>query len=61
MARRKNRHIGSSVESWLEEEGILQSSTVAAVKAVIAWQISQEMKRKSINKTRMAQDMHTVM
>jgi antitoxin HicB len=59
MARQKNRHIGSSVESWLEEEGILQSSTIAAVKAVIAWQITQEMKRKGINKTRMAQRMHT--
>jgi len=59
MARRKNRHIGSSVESFLDEEGILQSSTVAAVKAVVAWQNTEEMKRKGINKTRMAERMHT--
>ena len=50
MARRKNAHVGSSVESFLEEEGILASSTVKAVKAVIAWQIAEEMKRKGLNK-----------
>jgi len=33
------------VESFLDEDGILQSSTVAAVKAVVAWQIAEEMKR----------------
>ena len=50
MARRKNAHVGSSVESFLEEEGILASSTVKAVKAVIAWQIAEEMKRKGLTR-----------
>jgi antitoxin HicB len=59
MARRKNPHVGSSVESYLEEEGILQSSTLKAVKSVIAWQISEEMKRQKITKTRMAERMNT--
>ena len=44
MARRKNPHIGSSLESFLKEEGIYESATLKAVKAVIAWQIAEEMK-----------------
>jgi hypothetical protein len=59
MARRRNPHIGSSLEGFLDEEGILESSTLKAVKAVIAWQIVQEMKRQHINKTRMAKLMDT--
>lgn len=59
MARRKNRHIGSSVENFLAEEGILESSTLKAVKAAIAWQISEEMRRQSITKSSMAKRMET--
>jgi antitoxin HicB len=59
MARRKNVHVGSSVEDFLAEEGILESSTLKAVKAVIAWQIAEEMKRQNITKSRMAQRMET--
>ncbi len=50
LARRKHPHVGSSVESFLQEEGILASSTVKAVKAVIAWQIAEEMKRQGLTK-----------
>lgn len=59
MARRKNRHIGSSVEDFLTEEGILESSTLKAVKAAIAWQIAEEMRRQSITKSSMAKRMET--
>jgi hypothetical protein len=59
MARKKNRHIGSTLESFLHEEGILESATLKAVKAVIAWQIAQEMKKQNINKVRMAHLMNT--
>jgi len=59
MARRKNPHIGSSVETFLDEEGILASSTVRAAKAVVAWQIAEEMKRKGLTKTEMAARMDT--
>jgi DNA-binding transcriptional regulator LsrR (DeoR family) len=59
MARRKNPHIGSSVETFLDEEGILASSTVRAAKAVVAWQIAEEMKRKGLTKTQMAARMDT--
>jgi antitoxin HicB len=57
--KKKNPHIGSSFESFLEEEGMLESATLKAVKAVIAWQIAQEMKRQNINKTQMAKLMDT--
>jgi antitoxin HicB len=33
---KKNPHIGSSFDSWLDEEGIRREVTTAAIKAVIA-------------------------
>jgi hypothetical protein len=33
---RKNPHLGSSFDSWLDEEGIREEVTAAAIKAVIA-------------------------
>ncbi len=41
---KKNPHLGSSFESWLDEAGIREEVTAAAVKAVIARQLAQEMK-----------------
>jgi antitoxin HicB len=35
---RKNPHIGSSFESWLDDVGIREEVTAAAIKAVIARQ-----------------------
>ena len=47
MARKiKNPHMGSTLESFLEEEGIHESATLKATKAVIAWQIAQVMKQE---------------
>jgi antitoxin HicB len=56
---RKNPHLGSSFESWLEEEGIREEVTAAAIKAVIARQLMSEMKKKKITKQRMALLMKT--
>jgi hypothetical protein len=39
---RKNPHIGSSFESWLDEAGIREEVTTAA-KAVITRQLAREM------------------
>ena len=36
MSKKKNPHIGSSFESWLDETGIRAEVTAAAIKAVIA-------------------------
>lgn len=55
----KNRHIGSSFESWLQEVGIREEVTTAAIKAVIAHQLAHEMKKQGLTKTRMAELMQT--
>ena len=56
---KKNPHIGSSFDSWLEEAGIREEVTAAAIKAVIARQLASEMKKKKITKQRMALLMKT--
>ena len=56
---KKNPHVGSSFESWLDEAGIREEVTAAAAKAVIARQLAREMKKKKITKQRMAQLMQT--
>jgi len=58
MTNRKP-HIGSTFESWLDEQGIREEVTAAAIKDVIASQLAAEMKKKGITKTRMAELMQT--
>jgi DNA-binding phage protein len=53
------KHLGSPLEDWLEDEGILEETTASAMKAVLAWQLQQEMKRKKITKQKMAVAMKT--
>ena len=55
----KNPHIGSTFESWLDENGIREDVTAAAVKSVIADQIAAAMKERGLTKSRMAAMMHT--
>jgi len=38
----KNPHVGSSFESWLDETGLREEVTVAAIKAVMARQSGYE-------------------
>jgi antitoxin HicB len=59
MTKKKNPHIGSTFESWLDEVGIREEVTAAAIKSVIARQIAEEMKRRRITKARMAEMMNT--
>ncbi len=54
-----NPHLGSSFESWLDEQGIREEVTSAAIKEVIAEQLATEMKSKGISKTQMAEMMNT--
>jgi predicted XRE-type DNA-binding protein len=55
----KNPHIGSSLEDWLEEEGLLEDATNFAIKSVLAWQVGQYMERNELTKTAMARRMKT--
>ena len=59
MTKKKNAHIGSTFESWLDEQGFRQEVTGAAIKAVISLQLAQAMKQRGITKSAMATQMHT--
>jgi len=59
MTNRKNPHVGSTFGSWLDEQGIREEITAAAIKEVIAEQLAAEMKKKGITKARMAEMMET--
>lgn len=56
---KKNKHIGSSFDEFLIEEGIHEEATAHAVKRVLAWQVSEAMKVKGISKSEMAKRMKT--
>jgi antitoxin HicB len=59
MTKSTNPHWGSTLDDFLEEEGIRDEVTTAAIKRVIAWQLGEEMKKKQITKKRLAELMHT--
>ena len=48
------KHLGSSIDDFLEEEDIFEEAQAQAVKEVVAWQLAQAMKKKKISKARMA-------
>jgi DNA-binding phage protein len=52
-------HLGSTLDDFLEEEGVRAEFEVRAVKEVIAWQIQQAMTERSISKACMAAQMGT--
>lgn len=54
-----NPHVGSDFDEFLDEEGIHEEVTAAALKRVIAWQLEQAMQAKQITKTEMAARMRT--
>ena len=56
--KRKNPHWGSTLENFLDEEGIREAAKAAAITRV-TWQLAEEMKRQGITKARLAQRMHT--
>ena len=55
MTKKKNRNVGSTFESWLDEVGLREDVTVAAIKSVIAQQLADEMKKKKLTKKRVAE------
>jgi len=54
-----NKHIGSSLNDFLAEEGLLAESEMVAVKRLLAHQVEKAMKAKKMNKTQMADEMGT--
>jgi predicted XRE-type DNA-binding protein len=48
------KHMGSSIDDFLKQEGIFEEAQAQAVKEVVAWQLSEAMKKKNISKNKMA-------
>ena len=55
----KHPNVGSTLESWLDEVGLREEVTTAAIKAVISLQLAEEMKKQNISKKKMAELMQT--
>lgn len=54
-----NKHIGSSFDDFLKEEGIHDEAHTRAVKRVLAWQIEKAMTEQGLSKSEMAKRMKT--
>ncbi len=54
-----NPHRGSTLDSFLETEGMLEEFQARAIKEVIAWQLLAAMKEQKISRTMLATMMHT--
>ena len=59
MRKQRNRHIGSSLDEFLEGEGIREDSRATALKEAVAWQIRNAMEKDNISKVEMARRMQT--
>ena len=56
---KKNEHIGSSFDDFLQEEGLLAEVEATAVKRIIAHQIEKEMAERKLSKSALASMMQT--
>ena len=56
---KENPHWGTTLDAFLDEEGIRETARAAAVTRVVAWQLTQEMDRQGISKAMLAEKMHT--
>jgi len=54
-----SKYIGSRLDNFLEQEGILSESEAVAVKRVIAYQIDELMKEKQVTKAELVRRMGT--
>jgi predicted XRE-type DNA-binding protein len=55
----KRENKGSSFDGWLQEEGIYEEVSAAAIKRVLARQIEHAMKEKQLSKAEVARRMQT--
>lgn len=54
-----NRHIGSSLDDFLREEGVLEEARAIAIKDAVAFQVQKAMETEHISKVEMARRMKT--
>ena len=48
--KKSNKHIGSSLEDFLKEEGVLEETRAVVLKETLAWQVQQAMEKDKISK-----------
>ena len=48
------KHMGSSIDDFLKEEGIFEEAQAQAIKEVVAWQLAEAMKKNKISKNKLA-------
>jgi predicted XRE-type DNA-binding protein len=53
------KHIGSSLNDFLKDEGRLEEAQRIAIKRVLAWQLSKIMEEQKLTKVEMARRMKT--
>jgi hypothetical protein len=56
---KRNKHIGSSLDDFLKDEGVLEETRAIALKEAVAWQVQKAMEKENITKVEMARRMHT--
>jgi len=49
-----SKHIGSSLDDFLKEEGIYEETQALAIKEVVVWQLIEAMEKQSLSKARLA-------
>ena len=48
------KHLGSSIDDFMKDEGIFEEAQAQAVKEVVSWQLAEAMKAQRISKNKMA-------
>jgi predicted transcriptional regulator len=54
-----NKHHGSTLDSFLANEGVLEEFQAKAIKEVIAWQLAEAMREQKLSKNKLATLMRT--
>jgi antitoxin HicB len=56
---KKNKHIGSNFDDFLQEEGMLEEIEEVVAKRIFVFQVEKEMKKQGIDKVELAERMET--
>jgi len=53
------KHHGTSLDSFLEEQGAFEESQALAIKEVVVWQLTEAMRKQALSKARLAVMLNT--
>jgi antitoxin HicB len=59
MTKKRNPHIGSSLDEFLKADGTFEELQVQAIKEVVAWQLQEAMKKQKVSKAGLAKMLRT--